>query len=129
MDYDGIVDSVAELAGVSPDQAEILTRATLETLSELLSATQTLDLAAQLPAAMHPQLRPRSGAAGALPAEEFVGRVAARAGIDPDQAVGGARAVFATLRRAVPNEDFQELLSGLPGPYTELVPPAAHDIV
>jgi uncharacterized protein (DUF2267 family) len=41
--------------------------------------------------------------------EEFARRVAQRAGVSPDEAVGYARAVFATLRETITEREFHDL--------------------
>lgn len=125
MNYPSFIDAMAQRAGVSPEQAEILTRATLETLSERLSGGEALDLAAQLPKALHAPLRPRFEAAESFGVDEFVRRVSARAGVDEGQARNGTRTVLATLRQATTAGEFQDVMSQLPKEYHETLEPVA----
>ena len=51
--------------------------------------------------------------------DEFVARVAEREGVSREQALDHARAVFTTLREAIPDKEWSDLLTELPRAYTE----------
>jgi uncharacterized protein (DUF2267 family) len=51
--------------------------------------------------------------------DEFVGRVAEREGVSPDDALEHARAVLTTLREALPGDEVSDLLDELPRSYVE----------
>ena len=71
MKYDEFIEAVSQRANISPDEAVVLTRATLETLSERISGSDARALAAHLPRALQAALL-----AAEEPAERF--RVEAR---------------------------------------------------
>ncbi|PZF87416.1 DUF2267 domain-containing protein [Micromonospora endophytica] len=126
MNYDTFVDQVARRSGTSARRAEELTRATLATLTERLTGGEVLDLAVRLPEPLRSPLRPTPGteAAEQFGAAEFVARVAVRAGIEEPAARSVIGAVFATLRTAVTDGEFDELVVRLPRDYRDLVEPA-----
>jgi uncharacterized protein (DUF2267 family) len=53
-------------------------------------------------------------------AEESVRRIAERGGVTPDEAHALARAVFAMLREALPEREFDDVLAQLPRDYAAL---------
>ncbi|MBO4208567.1 DUF2267 domain-containing protein [Micromonospora echinofusca] len=126
MNYDTFIDQVARRAHVASAQAVDLTRGALATLAERLTGGEALDLAAQLPQPLQSVVRPLPAAEAAdrFDAAEFVRRVAARAGVDDQQARDGVRAVFTTVREAVTGGEFDDLMAQLPRDYREMVEPA-----
>jgi uncharacterized protein (DUF2267 family) len=56
----------------------------------------------------------------AIPVDEFLRRLAARAGVPPDQARSGTRVVLAALRRALA-EEFPDITAQLPDAYRTLL--------
>lgn len=126
MNYDTFIDQVAQRAGVQSEQAVDLTRGTLETLADRLTGGEALDLAAQLPQPLQTIMRPRPSdeAADKVDADEFLRRVAARAGVDQATARNGVRAVFTTVREAVTGGEFDDVMAQLPRDYREMVEPA-----
>ena len=123
MEYDEFIDRVAERAGVSHEQAESLTRATLQVLAHRVSGGQDLDLAAQLPEKLAKQMRK---APQKLPEkygfDEFVGRVRERAAsVSREAVLPGIRAVMLTLRDAVGDKEFRDTLDQLPHQFRELL--------
>jgi uncharacterized protein (DUF2267 family) len=114
MKQDEFVTKVGQRADASLQIAEALTAATLQTLAERISGGEAEDLAAQLPTELKPFLMPADEPAQPFDAEEFVRRVADRAGTDPDQATAGVRAVFTTLREAVTPGEIDDITSQLP---------------
>lgn len=72
------------------------------------------DLAAQLPTELKPFLTGADEPAQPFDSDEFVRRVADRAGTDPDQATAGVRAVFTTIREAVTSGEVDDITAQLP---------------
>src|SRR3954447_11606279 len=102
MDQHEFLDSVQQRAGVSADEADRLTRATLGVLADRITGGAADDLAAQLP---------RGG-------EDWVSE---RAGVGPDTATRGARAVLSTVRRAVTSGEFEDVLAQLPREFGDFI--------
>jgi uncharacterized protein (DUF2267 family) len=121
MKYNEFIDTVAERAGVPGDRAAALATATLTTLAERISADEAHDLASELPKTFQGPLRRPPGAAEAFGLDEFVRRVAQRAGIDAAEARRGARAVLTTVREAVSGGEFRDLMAQLPPGFEDLV--------
>lgn len=119
--YDEFIRSVARQAGVSREDAERLTAATLQTLAERVAAGEAEDLAAQLPGELRPHLTGVAEGAEGFDVDTFVARVADRAGTDPDQALAHQGAVFATLREAVTPGELEDLAAQLPDGLRDLV--------
>ena len=107
-------ERVAEQAGVSPNAAEILTEATLGTLTERISGGEAEDLAARMPDPLRPFLIKARESPEAFSFDEFVRRVTVRAGVDPDVAERGIRAVLRTMPSIVGQKEFEDALSQLP---------------
>jgi uncharacterized protein (DUF2267 family) len=121
MKFDPFVDLVAQRANVARDRAQALTDATFRTLAERISGGEARDLAAQLPEELKPGLTGAEETAEPFAVDEFVRRVAERAGVDEETAREGARAVMVTVREAVTTGEWAEVTSQLPGDYSELV--------
>ena len=115
---------VADRAGLDPAGARRAADAVLETLAERIAGGEVRDLIAQLPAELHEPLKRGDalshGAARRMPADEFVLHVAEREGVAPGDALRHARAVFATLREAVPEQEFLDVTAQLPRDYAAL---------
>jgi uncharacterized protein (DUF2267 family) len=115
---------VADRAGLDPAGARRAADAVLETLAERIAGGEVKDLIAQLPAELHEPLKRGDalshGAARRMPADEFVLHVAEREGVAPGDALRHARAVFATLREAVPEQEFLDVTAQLPRDYAAL---------
>jgi len=113
----------ADRAGLDRDIVRPATDAVLETLAERIGGGQIDDMVEVLPKELRPALergRQRSGGrAQRMSLDEFVGRVAEREGVNYEQALDHARAVFATLRDALPDKEFSDLLQQLPHGYYE----------
>jgi uncharacterized protein (DUF2267 family) len=118
---------VADRSGLDEKRALAVTEATLETLAERIVGGEVDDLAKQLPREFRPALergRERSGGLGrAMSLDEFLTLVAERAGLPVDEARAGAGAVLATIRDAVTDKEFRDLISELPRSYVELSHP------
>lgn len=121
MDQKEFLDSVAQRAGVSRDEAERLTRATMVVLADRISGGEARDLAAQLPRGVRDWLVPREEQAQRFDLEEFIRRVSERAGISVEEATRGVRAVLSTVRRAVTGGEFEDVLAQLPKEFAEFI--------
>ncbi|MGW0289328.1 DUF2267 domain-containing protein [Streptomyces tuirus] len=121
MEYDTFLAKTAERAGVSPDAAEALTRATLEVLADRISGGEAQDLAEPLPEPLKSWLRTDEEIAKGYGAHSFVRRVADRAEVPRELAEAGIRAVLATLREAVGDQEFRDATAQLPGEYDILL--------
>lgn len=112
---------VADRAGLDPGGARRAADAVLETLAERIAGGEVRDLVAQLPAELHEPLKRgdalSQGAARRMPVEQFVLHVAEREGVTAGEALRHARAVFATLREAVAEEEFLDVTAQLPRDY------------
>jgi uncharacterized protein (DUF2267 family) len=117
---------VARRAGIDEEAARRATDAVLETLAERIAGGEVDDLIAQLPLELHEPLRRgdalSKGAARRMSLDEFVRRVAEREGVTPAEAREHARAVFATLREAVGEHEFFDVVAQLPYGYAALEP-------
>ncbi|MFG2041428.1 DUF2267 domain-containing protein [Dactylosporangium sp. NPDC048998] len=127
MRYVEFIQKVAERSGgVSLGKAEALTTAALRTLAERIVGGEARDLAAQLPKDLQEPLT--SGVdqpAERMALEEFVHRVAARAEVNFTLAREGTRAVLETLRDAVSEGEFDDVLAQLSDEYHEMLRPVA----
>ena len=121
MKYDQFVTAVAERAGVTRDEAETLTRATLRVLAERLSAGEAEDLRAQLPKELKGELVSPQEEAQAFGPREFARLVAERAGTDEVAARAAVAAVLTTLRDAVTSGEFDDVLAQLDNDFAALV--------
>jgi uncharacterized protein (DUF2267 family) len=125
MTYDEFIEAVQDELGLSPDDAEAVVDATLETLAERISGGEVEDLMNELPDELRAPLERGNeeshGAARKMSLEEFVHEVAEREGATPDDARKHARAVFKALRRAVDEDEFDDVVAQLPDEYTVLL--------
>jgi uncharacterized protein (DUF2267 family) len=126
VDHETFISTVARRAGVPEATAERLVQATLRTLADRISGGEAEDIAMRLPDGLAHWLRlgEREEAQG-FGVDEFVRRVADRGDVGPDEARPGAAAVLTTLRDAVPQREFEHVLSQLPKEYRELLGPMA----
>jgi uncharacterized protein (DUF2267 family) len=119
-----LLDRIARRAGVDRSEASRAAEAVLETLAERIAPGEALDLTTRLPVRLHGPLK--RGAARAdtsarrMGPDEFVRRVAERAGVDEDRARGYTRAVLATVREAT-REQFLDVTVQLPDGYRDLL--------
>jgi uncharacterized protein (DUF2267 family) len=123
MEPDEFIDRVSGRAGLDRDGAERAANAVLETLAERIAGGEVDDLAESLPPPLRPALeRGKSlsgGKARRISLDEFIARVAEREDVTWEEAVDHTRAVFATLREAVPDKEWSDLLAQLPRGYRE----------
>ena len=122
MKHDEFIGQVQHHAQLrSRGDAEIATRATLETLAERLAGGEANDLASQLPRGIAEHLR--TGFAGLgerFPLEGFYQRVSEREGVDLPKAISHARAVIAVLSEAVSPGEMADVRAQLPAGYATL---------
>lgn len=107
-------------------EAREATRATLVTMSEMLTEGESHDLASQLPDDLYAWVvstkdKPSSGAR--FGTDEFVDRIADRipGGADPSHAEQQAHLVLTTLRDAVSDGEWEDLRSQLPDDFGRLL--------
>jgi uncharacterized protein (DUF2267 family) len=112
---------VAQRERLDVDEARRASEAVLETLAQRISKGEVEDLIALLPLELHAPLKRgiehSAGHATKMSLEQFVDRVAERAGVDRDLARDYTRAVFATLREAVGDKEFFDMSAQLPPEY------------
>ena len=127
MEHDELIGQVRHRARLSSwGDAERATRATLATLGECIPGELADNLAAELPREIGMYLwRPagyNSPADGtAFDRQEFVARVAARAGIRQQPAARLARTVFEVVAEAVQGDVMAKVTESLPDDIAELV--------
>jgi uncharacterized protein (DUF2267 family) len=122
VDYDQFVGIVSQRGGLPREQAEAIARTTLETLSELITPDEVEDLAAQLPKPLKEQLHPhdRTESYGV---DEFVRRVSERAKVPTPVAAIGVKAGLTTVREAVTEGEFDDVVAQLPDEYAAVIGP------
>ncbi|MCW2951827.1 MAG: hypothetical protein JWQ48_997 [Conexibacter sp.] len=120
MDYQRFISLVEREAELPHEPAEQATRAVLQTLGERLSGGEAHDIAEQLPSELATVLD-QGGNAQGFDRQEFVRRVAERAGIELPDAVAATRAVFAALGWAVSHDEIVDMAAELPKDFGELV--------
>jgi uncharacterized protein (DUF2267 family) len=117
------VDAVARRAGVSSEQANDLTRATLRTLAERISGGEARDVAAQLPPELRECLHKEQEFPEPFGLGQFIRRVSDGAAVNTAQGSAAVRAVLATVREAVSTNEFEDVVSQLPKEYWEVIEP------
>ncbi|MGC4768949.1 DUF2267 domain-containing protein [Micromonospora sp. DT44] len=132
MEYDDFINLVATRAKMSTEQAATVSRATLETLADRISAGQAEDLAYQLPDGLDDHLRKppphrRQEHAQPFGLDEFVRRVADHPAIDRRLADPGVRAVLTTLSEAVSRDEFEDAMAQLPKEFRQVIEPVGAD--
>jgi uncharacterized protein (DUF2267 family) len=122
---EAFVRRVADRAESDHHTARRATEAVLETLGERIAGGEVEDLLARLPIDLHAPLkrgaRRRDAEAPPMPSEAFVWRVAEREGTTGAVAQDHTRAVLATLREAVRDDEFFDVTVQLPRDYAELL--------
>jgi uncharacterized protein (DUF2267 family) len=116
-----VIDAVAASAGVSPEKAASIIRATLQTLSERLTRGEARDLEAQLPKPFREPLRfSRSERAESFGLDEFVRRVSRRARVSEEEAAAGVRTVLVKIREAVDDKEWGDVMAQLGNDYAKV---------
>ncbi|MCW3047134.1 MAG: hypothetical protein JWO74_1418 [Solirubrobacterales bacterium] len=125
MDYGGFIATVERQAAAPREQAERAVRATLQTLAERISGGEVDDLERALPPELRGPLERgkalSNAAARPMSLDDFVRAIAEREGATPAEAREHARAVFATLREAVGDEELADVAAQLPDDYRALL--------
>jgi uncharacterized protein (DUF2267 family) len=123
LSIDEFLQRVADRAGLDREAARHATDAVLDTLAERVAGGQVDDMIEVLAPELRPPLergKQRSGGkAQRMSLDEFVRRVGERERASYDDALEHARAVLATLREALPDKEFSDMLSQLPRGYQE----------
>jgi uncharacterized protein (DUF2267 family) len=99
MDYAELLLQVQAAAALDKATAERVSWATVATLAERMSHQELVQLGARLPNELQAPLRAGSPTCQPFGADEFVGRVAERVGVEPHAAWTQVRAVLGTLER------------------------------
>jgi uncharacterized protein (DUF2267 family) len=131
--YDRFVSLVSELASLTRPEAELATRAVLETVAERLEDDQRRQLAARLPKALRPWLE-HPGIGEQLQHVAFLHRVAERDGIAAQSldrvalatAERHTRAVFDVLQLVIEPDDVEAISARLPEDARKLLRPRGH---
>src|SRR3989454_11961346 len=120
--YDEFIGQVRHRAGLgSHAEAELATRATLETLAERLAGGEAHDLASQLSPELARYLElPDAGIAAKLTLDEFFELVSEREGVDLPDATFHARVVIGALTEAVSIGEIQDVRVQLPAAFAQL---------
>jgi uncharacterized protein (DUF2267 family) len=101
VDYAELLQQVQTAAALDRATAERVTWATVATLAERMPHDELVPLGARLPHELQAALRAGSPTCQPFGADEFVGRVAERVGVEPQAAWTHVRAVLGTLEREV----------------------------
>ncbi|MEU6788034.1 DUF2267 domain-containing protein [Nonomuraea angiospora] len=128
MYYDQLLKIVEQQTGAGPQAAERAVQATLRTLSERLSKDESRDLLRELPPEAMPWLYTERDPE-TFDVEEFLRRVAERAGVDVETAGRHTRAVFWAMGQAVSPEEFADMAADLPDDFEALVAEAGRGYV
>ncbi|NJP31037.1 DUF2267 domain-containing protein [Micromonospora thermarum] len=120
-------EKVAARAGVPSDTAQSLTEATLRTLAERISGGEAADLADHIAYELRDLLVKGSEEPEVFGYDEFLRRVADRAGVEQDVAERGARAVLQTMHRVVGHDEFEDAMAQLPKEIGALAQPVPRE--
>lgn len=122
MQHDEFIAQVKHRANLrTSGDAELATRATLETLAERLAGNEANNAAAQLPRGIAQYLQHQYAGAGVrLSLDEFFGRISLREGVGLPQAANHARAVMEVLTEAISPEEIQDIRTQLPPEFEPL---------
>jgi uncharacterized protein (DUF2267 family) len=118
---DQFVERVSTRAGLDHERARRAIDAVLQTFAERIAGGEAHDLAAQLPDPVAEPLRRATGDARAIPADEFVRRIAAIEQAPEAIAREHVRAVLTTLREAVTADEWDDTMAELPREYEQLM--------
>ncbi len=135
MEYHAILAEAAERAGVSPDDAESLTRASFDVLADRIRGGEAQDLAQPLPEPLKSWLRTDEEIAKGYGlratgyglratgygANSFPRRVSRRADVPREPAEVGILVLSATVREAVGDQEPRDGTAQLPREYDILL--------
>jgi uncharacterized protein (DUF2267 family) len=122
MQHDEFIAQVRNRANLrTSGDAELATRATLETLAERLAGNEANNAAAQLPRGIAQYLQHQYAGAGVrLSLDEFFQRISLREGVELPKAVNHARAVIKVLAEAISPGEIQDIRTQLPPEFEQL---------
>ncbi len=119
MKYDEFIGQVRSRAGLqNREEAVLAAQATLTVLGRRLFGGEAENLAAQLPHELQDCLQQEQSEKFDL--DEFFERISEEEGVGLDEAVEHARAVCSVLSDAVTPGEMEDVLSQLPGKFTQL---------
>jgi len=128
MAADEFIDRVARRTALDRDEARRVVDVVLEALAERIAGGEVADIAERLPAELRAPLERGSARSGDsarwLPLKQFLMAIADREGVTRAQARLHVRAVLATLREAVGEQELRDVASELPHEYRSLMPRA-----
>jgi uncharacterized protein (DUF2267 family) len=114
-DYDEFLRRVAEREGVDVETAERHARDVFYALGLAVTSDEIADLAAELPHDFAPVVTEATKERlDIMPADEFVRRVAERAGLDEQQAWRAIDAALETLAERIAGGEVEDLISQVP---------------
>lgn len=122
MQHDEFITQVRHRANLrTSGDAELATRATLETLAERLAGNEANNAAAQLPKGIAQYLQHQYAGTGVrLSLDEFFQRISLREGVELPKAVNHARAVIEVLSQAISPGEIQDIRTQLPPEFEPL---------
>ncbi|MFN6518407.1 MAG: DUF2267 domain-containing protein [Nostoc sp. CreGUA01] len=122
MQHDEFIGQVQNRAHLSSrGNAELATRATLETLAERLAGGEPFNAAAQLPRGIAEYMRHEyAGAGERFSVDEFFERVSQRENVELPDAVHHARVVIEVLTEAISRGEINDIRSQLPSEFDPL---------
>lgn len=123
-DYASFIESVGRRADVTPDQARQLSEAGLATLAERINRGEARSVRGQLPQPLQATMD-GTGGAERFDAQEFVRRVAGRAGVGEPAAHRGAVAVVGALREVVDESTMAYVRAQLSEDYSSILSPTS----
>lgn len=125
--YGDLLSRIGDRTSLDKGGAEQALSATLSALAERISAGEAADLATLLPQPAQNFLQAEKGygtsSAEAFHVVEFIRRVAEREGQPTAQAEVHARAVFQSLREALPTREFDDAMAQLPDDFETVTVP------
>jgi uncharacterized protein (DUF2267 family) len=123
MDQREFIRKVAERSQLSKEESADLTRAVLDALGQRLSAGEVRDLVLQLPDPLAEAIHPKSKSPERFDLTELIDRVSKRTGLNETETTVGVRAVLTTLRDAIDERVFNQVMSQLPSGFSKLAQP------
>ena len=114
------LEAVARATGRPVEDAGVVSLATLTTLAERIPQREVDEMAQHLPQELADGIVIERDRCSAFGAEEFVDRVATRAGLAREEARSDATAVIATLVLALPQEELDYVRAALSEDYRPL---------
>jgi len=123
-DYSEFIGSVAWRADATPDHARQMSEAGLVTLAERINRAEARAVRMQLPKPLQMTMD-GSGGAERFDAQEFVRRVARRAGVDEAAGHTAAVAVIGALREVVDESTMAYVRAQLPEDFASILSPTS----